>query len=241
MESLGAVQPRYSRNLRALSAEEFGSLQTKNVCVIGLGGLGGYIVEILARIGVLNISAVDFDVFEPNNLNRQIFSTESLLGHPKTEGAHNRIKKVNSEVKLRIIREKLTPESVSGILQGHDLAVDALDNIPSRFALQNSCENLGIPMVHGSIAGWFGQVANIFPGDRLLDKIYKNAFGPGKIPEKGVERELGNLPFTASFVASLQAAEAVKILCGRSVLRNTVIRVDLLDCEYDTIFLGEKS
>ncbi|MCL2856750.1 MAG: HesA/MoeB/ThiF family protein [Oscillospiraceae bacterium] len=241
MKPLESSELRYSRNIRALSHEEVKSLHTKKVCIVGLGGLGGYVVEILARIGVLNITAVDYDVFEHNNLNRQLFSTEALLGHPKTEGAGSRIKAVNSAVQLNLIGEKLTESNALGVLQGHDCVVDALDNIPSRLLLQDTCEKLGVPMVHGSIAGWFGQVAAIFPGDKLFQKIFKNVSVDGTVPEKGVERELGNLPFTASTVASMQAAEVVKILCGRQVLRNTLTQIDLLDFEFNTLYFGDKS
>ena len=223
---------RYSRNIRALSAAESESLRRKKVCVVGLGGLGGYIVEILARIGVLNITAVDYDVFEESNLNRQLFSTEAFLGRPKTGGAMERIAQVNSSVRLNLVKEKLGEDNAAAIVQGHDCVVDALDNIPARLILEAACEAQNIPLVHGSIAGWFGQAACIFPGDRLLHKVYKNARA-----EKGVEKELGNLPFTASVIASIQAAETVKILCGRQVLRNALVQVDLLDSEFNVVNL----
>ena len=208
------------------------ALHNKKVCVIGLGGLGGYIVEILARIGVLNITAVDYDVFESSNLNRQLFSTEEYLNRAKTEGAIERIKQVNSAVRISPIKEKFTEANSLSILQNHNCVMDALDNIPTRLVLEEACEQLNIPLVHGSIAGWHGQVASIFPGDRLLRKIYKNTKA-----EKGGEKERGNLPFTASVIASIQAAEAVKILCGRDSLRNALIQVDLLDLEIQTIYL----
>ena len=223
---------RYSRNIRALSAAESESLRRKKVCLVGLGGLGGYVVEILARIGVLNITAVDYDVFEESNLNRQLFSTEALLGRPKTDGALERITQVNSGVRLNLVKEKLCEDNAVGIVRGHDCVVDALDNIPARLILEDVCETLNIPLVHGSIAGWFGQAACIFPGDRLLRRVYKNAR-----TEKGVEKALGNLPFTASVIASLQAAEAVKILCGRQVVRNALVQVDLLNSEFNVIDL----
>ncbi|MCL2609994.1 MAG: ThiF family adenylyltransferase [Treponema sp.] len=223
---------RYSRNIRALTVEESASLRNKKVCVVGLGGLGGYVVEILARIGVCDITAVDYDVFEESNLNRQLFSTEPLLGSPKTDGARERIRQVNSAVRLNLVKEKLTGDNAAGIVRGHHCVVDALDGIPARLVLETVCGEQGVPLVHGSIAGWFGQVANVFPGDGLLHRLYKNVR-----EEKGVERELGNLPFTAAAVASMQAAEVVKILCGRQVLRNALAQVDLLDWELEVICL----
>jgi len=226
------VDKRYSRNIKALSEAETKALHEKKVCVVGLGGLGGYVVEILARIGVLNITAVDYDVFDPSNLNRQLFSTEPYLNRAKTEGAIERIKQVNPAVRINAVKEKFTESNAVSILQNHDCVVDALDNIQTRLLLEDACEKANIPLVHGSIAGWYGQVASIFPGEKLLGKIYKNTK-----KEKGGEKELGNLPFTASTIASIQAAETVKILCGRSVIRKALIQIDLLDMEIQTVHL----
>jgi len=224
------IEPRYYRNLNALSEEDVLKLHKSKVCVVGSGGLGGYIVEILARIGVLNITLVDYDVFEDSNLNRQLFSEESFIGQPKIDGAIERICKVNSAVTINGVREKLTQNNATGILADHDVVMDALDSIQTRLLLAEACAVLNIPMVHGSIAGWYGQVACIFPGNDTLNKIYGNT----KV-KHGIEQEVGNLPFTASMVASIQCAECVKILTAKSTVQNTVLRVDLLNCEYYAI------
>lgn len=218
------VEPRYSRNIEALTVAQLAELHTKKVCVIGCGGLGGYIVEILARIGVLHITVVDNDVFDHNNLNRQLFSKEALLGYPKVQAAQERISEVNSQVTLTPLQTMLTDENAATILAGHDVVVDALDNIKTRFMLAKHCDLLGIPMVHGAIGGWYGQVCTVFPGDDSLSKLYRN-----QDHEKGVEVGLGNLPFTASTVASLQCAEAVKVLVNKgAVVRHAALQVDLL-------------
>ena len=226
------VEPRYRRNLNALSAPDMEKLHNANVCVVGVGGLGGYIVEILARIGVLHITVVDYDVFEPGNLNRQLFSEESLIGSYKADAAINRTAKINSGVTISGIKDKLSEDNAHAILTGHHVVMDALDNVQTRLMLAKVCTKLNIPMVHGSIAGWYGQVACVFPGDGTLDKIYSN-----KKNERGMEKELGNLPFTASAVASVQCAECVKILTGKEVANNSVLRIDLLNGEYHTISL----
>jgi len=224
------LKARYERNVNALSVEDVLKLHDAKVCVVGVGGLGGYVVEILARIGVLNITIVDYDVFEPNNLNRQLFSEEALIGSYKVDAAVQRMTKVNSDVVVNGIKKKLTKDNAREILAGHDVAVDALDNIQTRLMLASVCADLDIPMVHGSIAGWYGQVACVFPGDDMLEKI----FGDVKA-ERGIERELGNLPFTASTIASIQCAECVKILTGKHVEKNAILQVDLLNGEYYTI------
>ena len=227
------LKPRYMRNVNALSAQDVLQLHSAKVCVIGVGGLGGYVVEILARIGVLNITIVDYDVFEANNLNRQLFSEEALLGTYKADAAVARIAKVNTDVTIIAIKEKLTTDNAQAILAGHDVVVDALDNIQTRLILAENCARLDIPMVHGSIAGWYGQVASVFPGDDTMQKL----FGDVKA-ERGIEKNLGNLPFTASTIASFQCAECIKILTGKNVVRNAILHIDLLNWQFHTIPLG---
>ena len=226
------MKERYIRNIKAISEEENAVLFDKKVCVIGCGGLGGYIIEILARIGVGNLIVVDGDVFEESNLNRQLFSKTDLLGKSKAESAYRRVLEINPEVKVKYIYDFLDESNYSEIINNSDVAVDALDNIKTKKFLQKACEELGIPLVHGAIGGWYGQVTTIFPGDRTLDIIYKGE------EEKGQEKILGNLPFTASYTASLQSAEVIKLLIKRGdLLRKKVLFMDLLNNESEIINL----
>ena len=226
------MKERYIRNIKAISEEENAALFDKKVCVIGCGGLGGYIIEILARIGVGNLIVVDGDVFEESNLNRQLFSKTDLLGKSKAESAYRRVLEINPEVKVKYIYDFLDESNYSEIINNSDVAVDALDNIKTKKFLQKACEELGIPLVHGAIGGWYGQVTTIFPGDRTLDIIYKGE------EEKGQEKILGNLPFTASYTASLQSAEVIKLLIKRGdLLRKKVLFMDLLNNESEIINL----
>jgi len=215
-------EERYTRNFQALSNTEMEKLHTARVCVVGCGGLGGYIIEILARIGVLNITAIDFDVFDPSNLNRQLLATEENLGTAKVQAAAQRVKTINSTVKFTAQETKLMPENAAELLQGHDIIIDALDSIESRLLLEKTCTTLNIPIIHGSIAGWYGQVAFIPPGSGILHILFADT-----LTNRGIEAELGNLPFTASTVASLQCAECVKFLTGKKT--DTKLRqIDLL-------------
>ena len=226
------MKERYIRNIKAISEEENAVLFDKKVCVIGCGGLGGYIIEILARIGVGNLIVVDGDVFEESNLNRQLFSKTDLLGKSKAESAYRRVLEINPEVKVKYIYDFLDESNYSEIINNSDVAVDALDNIKTKKFLQKACEELGIPLVHGAIGGWYGQVTTIFPGDRTLDIIYKGE------EEKGQEKILGNLPFTASYTASLQSAEVIKLLIKRGdLLRKKILFMDLLNNESEIINL----
>ena len=221
---------RYKKNIGMLSLEENELLHQKRVCVIGCGGLGGYVIELLARLGVGYISAVDGDVFEESNLNRQILSKADTLGKSKALTAKERILSVNPLVTINPIVEMLNEANALSILQGHDIVVDALDNIDTRFILQDAANSLNIPMVHGAIAGWYGQITTILPGDAGLKSIYKNK------NSHGVEKILGNPSFTPSLIASLQVSEVLKVLIGRgNLLRNKMLVINLLEHDYDII------
>lgn len=225
---------RYSRNMKMLSKEENERLAGFRVCVVGCGGLGGYIIEMLGRLGIGNITAVDGDVFDETNLNRQVLCDSETLGQSKALIAKKRMGLVNPLVKVTAVTEKITEENAEKILSSHDLIVDAIDEIETRFLLQNTASKLNIPMVHGAIAGWYGQVSTILPGDRALDKIYPTR------NVKGLENELGNPSFTPALIASIQVSEALKVLLNKgNLLRNKLLYIDLLEHDYMVIELNK--
>jgi len=223
---------RYQRNMNALSPLENQKLKDFHAVVVGCGGLGGYIIEMLVRLGIGNLTVIDGDVFDETNLNRQLLSSEQNIGKPKVQAAAERIAQVNSLIKVNPIHGLLTAENGLAMIAGTDLVFDALDNVSSRLILETLCETAGVPLVHGAIAGWFGQVAVILPGDRTLHSI---------LPEdvdKGIETELGNPAFTPALVASIQVAEGLKVLLKREgVLRNKLLTIDLLTQEYEILSL----
>ncbi len=222
------MENRYLRNMNTFSPEENEQFKNFRVCVIGCGGLGGYIIEMLGRLGIGYITAVDGDVFEETNLNRQILSTERLIGREKAQVAKERMAEVNSEVEIMPIFGFLTEENYQEILKGHDIIIDALDNMFSRKILARGCNELKIPLVHGAIAGWYGQVSTIMPGDHTMDRIYSGE------ENKGVEVELGNPAFTPALVASIQVAEVTKVLFNKGdILQNKLLTVDLLNHDYE--------
>ena len=221
---------RYTRNLNCISHDENLILQNSKVCVVGCGGLGGHIIEMLGRLGVGYITAVDADVFEITNLNRQLLSDEKSLGMSKALMAVKRMKIVNSDVEVVPVTEYLDENNASDILDEHDLVIDALDNIDSRLVLEKTCRDLNIPLVHGAIAGWYGQVCSILPGDDTLSRIYNTDIS------RGVEKELGNPSFTPALVASIEVSEATKILLNKGeILRNKLLFLDLLNNEFFTM------
>lgn len=227
----GLLPARYQRNQQMVSTAQQLQLFRSKVAVVGAGGLGGYILEMLARLGVGQIIAIDGDVFEENNLNRQLLSTPRLLGRVKVEVAAERIAEVNPAVTLKPVQALVDKTNGAELLAGVDCVVDAVDNVTARLTLEELCETLQIPLVHGAIAGWYGHVATVWPGERTLQKIYRHWNGG-----KGVEQLLGNPSFTPATAASLEVGEACKVLLSQGqLLRNRQLAFNLLDMEVDEI------
>ena len=214
---------RYLRNHDAISEEDQAFLATKRVLVVGCGGLGGMVIECLARIGVGYLRVVDGDVFEESNLNRQLLSSTMNLGRPKTLAAQQRVMAVNPLVEVDAVQAELTVENARQLLGECDVAVDCLDNIPARLVLQEAAKEAGIPVVHGAVAGWLGRICVIQPGEDLLTLLY-----PEPDEMRGEERLAGTLSFTAALTASWQSAETVKLLLGKSGLQAKILEVDLM-------------
>jgi len=229
----GVLPRRYLRSYGTVGLAGQTKLLRSTVAVIGLGGLGGNVVEGLARMGVGRIIAVDGDTFVDHNLNRQLLSEEAALTRSKAEVARARVAAINAAVEVVAHAVHLTPQNVEELLGGADVVVDALDRLPARLMLQDGAQRLGIPLIHGAIAGYVGQVMTILPGDAGLHAMY----GDGEVPAQGIEVELGCPAATPMMVAAWQVQEVMKILLGRGqLLRN---RMMLMDAEWGTVEILE--
>ncbi|HEX9204417.1 MAG TPA: HesA/MoeB/ThiF family protein, partial [Candidatus Deferrimicrobiaceae bacterium] len=219
------------RNRRTISTAQQLRLFRSRVLVAGAGGLGGYLVEELARLGVGTLVVVDPDVFEEHNLNRQLLALPANLGEPKVEAAVERVGKINPAVRVIPRQCAFGRENGAELLAGAGAAVDALDTVSARVELARACRDCGVPMVHGAIAGWFGQMATQMPGEDITPYIYPSWSG-----RKGVEADLGNPAFTPAVVASLQAAEVCKILLGQGRrLDRRILFINLLEMEFEEV------
>ena len=230
---LGLCPARYQRNRQTISGAEQLALLRSCVVVIGCGGLGGYVIEELARLGVGRIVAVDPDVFEEHNLNRQLLSTVAGLGEYKVNAAAGRVAQINPAVTLVPHCSSFDADNGRELLAGAAVAVDALDNLATRIELASACRDLGIALVHGAIAGWYGQVATQLPGEDI--SAFFSGAGDGI---KGVETRLGNPSFTPAVVASLQVAEVCKVLLAREeTTGGRLLTCNLLEMEFEEIRL----
>lgn len=227
----GIMPARYQRNSQTISVEQQLCLHNSKTAIIGCGGLGGYIIEELARLGVGEIVAVDPDVFEEHNINRQLYSSPENLGFAKVEAAATRVHLINPAVNIIPVKERFSEESGQVMLAGIHVAVDGLDSVSTRLSLSRVCRKLTIPLVHGAICGWFGQVTTQFPGETTIEQLYGSC-----LADKGMEKKEGNPAFTPAVVASLQVAEVCKILLGLGcTLRRRMLYINLLDMELEEI------
>jgi molybdopterin/thiamine biosynthesis adenylyltransferase len=214
---------RYQRSLGTVGWEGQLALLRAMVGIVGAGGLGGWIIEGLARMGVGRLIVIDGDVVEESNLNRQALATERNLGQPKAHAARERVAEVNAAVEVIAHCLRVDEPQMVQLLRGADVLVDALDALPTRLALQRAASALGRPLVHGAIAGFVGQVMTILPGDPGLTGIY----GEGQVPEHGMETQWGNPAATPMMVAAWQVQEVVKLLTARGEpLRRRMLFMD---------------
>ena len=220
------MEPRYERNIPALTEAECALLRQKRVLVVGCGGLGGHIIDQLARIGIGSIRAVDGDVFEESNLNRQLLSDVTLLGVSKAKAAAAHIARVNPDITVEAVEEFLTESNAAELVAGCDVVMDALDNIQGRKILAAACTEAGIPYVYGAIQGWVAQAGISMPGENLIEKLF---------PEEVDIRDKSVLSFTPAMCASIQTSLCVKLLVDRPVETGTIYYFDLLNQEFETI------
>jgi len=233
----GIIPSRYLRNIGTIGLDGQIKLLQSTVAVVGVGGLGGTVIELLARQGIGHLIIIDNDRFAEQNLNRQIMSTEKNLGKYKVTVAAKRVKEINSATTVTTFRQRLTGETAQSLLGGARVVVDGLDNLSSRLVVEQACRQLAIPYIYASIAGFNGQLMTIFPGDVGLSSLYGSFSDTA--PEQGIETRIGNPPATAAMIAALQVQEVVKIITGVGTpIRNQILLVDARECAIDRIELG---
>jgi molybdopterin/thiamine biosynthesis adenylyltransferase len=142
---------RFRRNFGLFSAQDMARLLRSRILVLGCGGLGGHAAELLARMGAGFLRLVDNDVFDESNLNRQRFCTESVLGRPKALVLGQALIDVASHLDVEAVQLAADEHNLPDLVRGVDVALDCLDTIAAKTALENACLAVGVPFVHGSV------------------------------------------------------------------------------------------
>ena len=182
------------------------------VSVIGAGGLGSPALLYLAAAGIGEIRIIDDDEVDISNLQRQILHSEKDVGVKKVDSAAERMSKIDSAVKIKIFKQKLTPQNAIELITGSDVVIDGTDNFAARYALNDACEKLGIPWVFASVLRFEGQVSvfNYQDGPN-----YRDLFPQPPPPELAPNcSEAGILGSVTGIIGSIQATEAMKVLLG---------------------------
>jgi len=230
---------RYSRHLLIPEVGEEGQLKLldSKVLLIGAGGLGSPASLYLAAAGVGRIGIVDADVVDESNLQRQIVHSTDSLGEPKVESAKRTIEALNPDVEVVAYKERLTSENIERILaDGWDVIVDGADNFPTRYLVNDASIWHKIPVVHGSIYRFEGQVTVFKPYE---GPCYRCLFPTPPPPELAPScAEGGVLGVLPGVIGSLQASEALKLALGiGEPLVGRLLLFDALAATFDEVKL----
>jgi molybdopterin/thiamine biosynthesis adenylyltransferase/rhodanese-related sulfurtransferase len=228
---------RYSRHLLIPEVGEEGQqrLLDARVLLVGAGGLGSPASLYLAAAGVGTLGIIDADVVDASNLQRQIVHSTERLGEPKVASAKRTLEALNPDVKVFPFEERLTSENIERILADKwDVIVDGADNFPTRYLVNDASVWHGIPVVHGSIYRFEGQVTVFDPGAGPCYRCLFPTPPPAELAPSCAEGGvLGVLP---GIIGSLQANEALKIILGRGdTLVGRLLLFDALGTTLDEV------
>jgi adenylyltransferase/sulfurtransferase len=219
---------RYSRHillseLGVDAQQRFGESQA---LIVGVGGLGNPVAQFLAAAGVGTLTLVDADDVDLTNLQRQILFDTDSVGRPKVEAARARIRDVNPEVRVVVVRERVELSRLQALAAGADVVADCTDNFATRHAINRACVGSRKPLVSGAAIRFDGQVA-VFDARDRANPCYHCLFGEGDEFEETRCATMGVFAPLVGIIGSTQAGEALKLLAGAG--RSLAGRLLLLD------------
>jgi adenylyltransferase/sulfurtransferase len=181
-------------------------LKRSRVAIAGAGGLGSPIAIYLTAAGIGKIRMIDHEEVALSNLNRQILHWEEDIGRKKVDSARTKLKNLNRAVEIETIAETITEGNVSQLVDGCDVIVDAMDNLPTRYVLNRCAIEKKVPFFHGAVNGFEGRAMTILPGKTAcLRCMYRGPVPQEKFPVIGV---------APAVIGSIQATEVIKYLVG---------------------------
>lgn len=219
---------RYIRQIGLISKEGQERLGDAKVFILGIGGLGSVISVYLTVAGVGNLTLVDFDTVDATNLNRQILYDHSDIGRLKTEIAKKKLERINENVQITAVSKKMNEKNAEYLINDSDLIIDASDNIEARYALNKVAIKEKVPIVHGAVSAFYGQVTMIMPGETpCLRCIY---------PKNIKKTNFSIIGSTCGIIGSIQATEAVKYITNKGdLIKNKLLVWDGFRSRFDEI------
>ena len=205
------------RYIRQTQLPEFGEsaqqkLADSRILVVGIGGLGIPVLQYLNAMGAGTLGMVEQDIVEKTNLHRQVLYSEVDVGKPKIKVAHEKLKAQNSHTKLIVHDSFLVKDNALDIISQYDLVIDASDNFATRYLVNDACVILNKPFVYGALHGFEGHLSIFnFEEGPTYRCLFPSIPSAAEIPDCNQQGVLGVLP---GIIGSLQALEAVKVVCG---------------------------
>jgi molybdopterin/thiamine biosynthesis adenylyltransferase len=223
----GEELDRYGRQIMIPQIGERGQekLKRARVFIAGAGGLGCPVSIYLAAAGVGHLRIVDHDKVDLTNLNRQVAHWTADVGRRKVDSAQEKLNRLNPNVTVENLSVTISDKNASELVSGFDLIVDAMDNLPTRYVLNKTAIEQGVPFVHGAVNGFEGRAMTVIPGKTAcLRCLYRGPVPESKFPVIGV---------TPAVIASIQATEVIKYLVGiGELLTNRLLAYDGLNLKF---------
>ncbi|GAA1848192.1 molybdopterin-synthase adenylyltransferase MoeB [Brevibacterium marinum] len=240
LEPIESLSPRelgrYARHLSLPGFEDEGQrrLRAASALVIGAGGLGAPVLQYLAAAGIGQITIIDDDVVEASNLQRQVLHRDTDIGRAKVDSARDALLRLDPELEVAAISERLSPDNALELFGSHDLVLDGADNFATRYLSNDAAELTDTPLVWGTIFRFAGQVSTFVPGHGpMLRDLFPDIPEADSVPNCAEGGVLGVLCGT---VGSAMATEAVKLICGIGTpLIGRLLRYDALASDYSTL------
>jgi len=211
-------------------------LSKSTVTIIGLGALGTVSSNHLCRAGVGHLKLVDRDFVEISNLQRQMLFDEqdAIKRLPKAMAAAEKLRAINSEINIEPMIADVAPRNIEGIIKGSDLVLDGTDNLETRLLINDACLNSKIPWIYAAVLGSVGMTMTIAPNITPCMRCHINDMpAPGTVPSCDTE---GVLSMTTGTIASIQSAEALRLLVGLEPTKG-LFYIDIWQREFDTFYL----
>ncbi|WP_158855379.1 molybdopterin-synthase adenylyltransferase MoeB [Halorhabdus sp. CUG00001] len=231
---------RYSRQivLESVGPDGQGQLLDSAVLVVGVGGLGAPVVQYLAAAGVGRLGLVDGDVVERSNLQRQVVHGTEDVGRPKVDSAAAFVGDLNPDVTVQTHETTLSAENAPALIDEYDVVVDATDNFPARFLINDACTLTGTPFVHGAVYRFEGQVTTFDGTGPCYRCLFPTAPPEDAIPDCATAGVLGILPGT---IGTIQATETIKhLLALGDSLQGRVLHYDATTMNVDEVPLQSR-
>lgn len=233
----GLFPLRYQRQRNILGNLQQLRLLNAKVAIVGCGGLGGSVFDMLLRLGVGHLLVIDPDFFVESNLNRQLLATAANLGRFKVDVAFERGQLVNPVVEVETLNQVFQSADGEVQLASCDLVFDALDSVSARLELAQLCACNKLMLIHGAVAGWYGQMAPVTPGSEKMSQIYPESCpeNPASDPAAEIDSLVENIAPTVNAVAALQVAAGINYLCADFESRLTGCFIDLTGPELEIL------